>query len=69
MVFHVEKEGFYAVNIDISLLKRAVFDDYFSSLEDKKGFTPRKNKEKQAKNVGKTAYLHITKSYLHTIRH
>jgi len=30
MVFHVEKERFYAVNIDISLLIRAVFDDYFS---------------------------------------
>ena len=30
MVFHVEKESFYAVNIDISLPKRAFFDDYFS---------------------------------------
>ncbi len=30
MVFHVEKEGFYVANIDISLPKRAVFDDYFS---------------------------------------
>lgn len=30
MVFHVEKERFYAVNIDISLLKRTVFDDYLS---------------------------------------
>ena len=30
MVFHVEKERFYAVKIDISLLTRAVFDDYFS---------------------------------------
>ena len=24
---------------------------------------------KRGKNVGKTVYLHITKSYLHTIRH
>lgn len=30
MVFYVEKEGFYAVNIENSLPKRAVFDDYFS---------------------------------------
>ena len=30
MGFYVEKEQFYAVNIEISLLKRAIFDDYFS---------------------------------------
>ena len=30
MEFYVEKERFYAVNVDIFLLKRTVFDDYFS---------------------------------------